>query len=206
MSKPKEILLKRPLRVIQVYRNACMFQKGDLAPGQNRDFLEWPEKIPGMRFVSNAVLQMPEGSDQLDRINQYDLLFLLDDFSGAKDQLTDWIEEPVVFSQANSQNRLRCLRLRQKEDAMEVFLNASDYAWWPKRESHKLCELRKDVPVEIRINGKMDGYHQRYYMEEQFILEDLGFVEQIRISRKPDSVLKKAPLDCKLVDLRVMLW
>lgn len=207
MPKPKEIELKRPLRVIQVYRNACLFQKGDLALGQNRDFLRWPEKSSSTGFVSNGVLRLMQPFEELTRINQYDLVLLFDDFSDDPDRRErSWLEKPCVFKQAASQINLRFLRLKPKEERFEIFLSGSDLSGWPKRESRKLCELQTGSPVGIKINGKMDGYHQRYYIEEQFVLEDLGKLQTIQIAPLQESVLKKVPEPVKRVDLRELLW
>jgi hypothetical protein len=207
MIKAKKILFKRTLSIVQVFRNASMFQKGERSVENGRDWLRWPEKLSSAGYVQDGELFLPERIGGNRDQNRYAQLFLLDDFSEDGDKAVAWKQTPDIFAGPSAQTKLNFLRIKHTPDLMEVHLNGSDCEWWPKRESHKLCELKKDKPVEIRINGKSDGHHQRYYMEEQFIFEHLGEFNSFKLlppSSKP--ILKKVPAERKLVDLRVLMW
>lgn len=136
------------------------------------------------------------------------MVFLLDDFSEKeKDRLFAWKQTVNLFTQTSASVGLDFLQVRSA-DEIEIYFNGPKYPWYPKRKaSFQLCTLKKNKPVEIKLNGKSDGHHQRYYMEEQFIFECLGEFTQFKIlSNQKPAFSKQVPGERKLIDLRELLW
>lgn len=208
MKKLAEIQLKRPLAVVQVYRNASMFAKGDPVVENGRDWLRWPIKHSASGYIQRGELYLPEKTDGYDDINRHSLVFMLDDFSeNEKDKLFAWKQITNFYTQVPTSIGIDFLQIK-RDTELELFFNGSKYNWYPKRkETYQLCELKKNKPVEIKINGKSDGHHQRYYMEEQFIFEYLGSFQQFKIlTDQHIPVKKQVPSQRKLIDLRELLW
>lgn len=208
MSKNEVINVKRPLKVVQVYRNASLFEKGEHIFINGRDWLCWPEKKSGSGYVKQDDLYLPEKDGGFDEMNRYSMVFLLDDFSEKeKDRLFAWKQTFNLFTQTSASVGLDFLQVRSA-DEIEIYFNGPKYPWYPKRKaSFQLCTLKKNKAVEIKLNGKSDGHHQRYYIEEQFIFEYLGEFTQFRIlSNQEPALSKHVPGERKLIDLRELLW
>jgi hypothetical protein len=208
MKKPAEVQLKKPLGVVQVYRNASMYEKGDPVIENGRDWLRWPAKKSASGYIQQGELYLPEKADGYEDMNRYSLLFLLDDFSEKeKDKLFAWKEVSNLYTQIATSVGIDFLHIKRNEE-LELHFNGTKYNWYPKRtESYQLCVLKKNKPVEVKINGKSDGHHQRYYIEEQFVFEYLGDFKQFHVlSHNQESIIKKLPTERKLLDLRELLW
>ena len=81
----------------------------------------------------------------------------------------------------------------------------------PARQDFKLCSLKQDVPVEIKINGKTDfsmsSRRARAFKEQRYIFEFLGEFDKCNLMKKPiKSTLKRVPKDRKVIDLMKTLW
>jgi len=208
MKNKQEIQLKRPLQVIQVYRNASMYEKGDPVIENGRDWLRWPEKESVSGYVEQGELYLPEKADGYEDINRYSLLFLLDDFSEKeKDKLFAWKTLSNLYTQISTSLGIDFLHIKYNEE-LELHFNGAKYHWFPKRTAaYQLSLLKKNTPVEVKINGKSDGHHQRYYIEEQYVFEYLGDFNHFKIlTNQQMPVHKKVPLERKQIDLRELLW
>ncbi len=208
MKKHTEINLKRPLGVVQVYRNASMFAKGDHTFENGRDWLRWPEKKSASGYIQMNELYLPEKKDGYEDVNRYSLVFLLDDFSEKeKDKLFAWKETTNLYTQITTSIGIDFLQIKREEE-LAIYFNGSNYHWLPRRtESYQLCVLKKNKPVEVKLNGKSDGHHQRYYIEEQFIFEYLGEYSHFKVLLQQDTPkMKRVPKERKVVDMRVLLW
>ncbi len=207
--KPSEVYnLKKSIKLIQVFRNASLFAKGEKIFEKGRDWLSWPDqKSPG-GFVKDGTLYLPNITEDIEGLNKYTMLFLLDDFSSnEKDKLFNWKSSYHLFTQSSSSIGIDFLQIKNEEE-LSIFFNGPNYTWYPKRTAtFKLAELKKGKPVEIKLNGKSDGHHQRYYFEEQFLFDYLGdFSSFTMLPHNATPALKKVPTDKKTVDLRELIW
>lgn len=208
MSKNEVINVKRPLKAVQVFRNASLFEKGEPEFKNGRDWLSWPEKESATGYIHQHELFLPRMDGGFYDMNRYSMVFLLDDFSEKeKDRLFGWKQTVNLFTQTSASVGLDFLQVRSA-DEIEIYFNGPKYPWYPKRKAaFQLCTLKKNKPVEIKLNGKSDGHHQRYYMEEQFIFEYLGEFTQFKIlSNQEPALNKQVPGERKLIDLRELLW
>ncbi len=200
--------LSNSLKIIQVYRNACLFEKGQIAAENGRDWLRWPEKISRSGYIEKGELYLPDNQEAFETINQYSMLFLLDDCSAnEKDLLFDWKNSVNFYSHSVTSLGTSFLQIKN-HDEIELFFNGTDYPWYPQRtESYKFSVLKEGRPIELKINGKSDGRHQRYYIEEQFIFEYLGTFDRFIVLPSNHNGRKKTiPEKRKLVDIRELLW
>lgn len=200
--------LSKGLKIIQVYRNASLFEKGEVSPENGRDWLRWSKKQSRSGYIEKGELYLPDNQEAFETIHQYAMLFLLDDCSAnEKDLLFEWKKTENLYTQSVSSLGTSFLQVKSHE-AIELFFNGPSYPWYPKRTaSYKLSVLKEGRPVELKINGKSDGRHQRYYIEEQFIFEYLGTFNRFTVlPANHAGIQKTVPVNRKLVDIRELLW
>lgn len=208
MKKQTEIHLPKGLKIIQVFRNASLFEKGQMASENGRDWLRWPGKHSKSGYIEKAELYLPDNQPAFETINRYSMLFLLDDCSvNERDLLFDWKDSLNLYTQAVTSLGITFLQIKSHEE-IELVFNGPGYPWYPKRPaSYKLSVLKEGQPVEIKINGKSDGRHQRYYIEEQLIFEYLGTFHRCSIlPANHAGIQKTVPQNRKLIDIRELLW
>jgi hypothetical protein len=81
----------------------------------------------------------------------------------------------------------------------------------PKRSNFKLCNIKKNIHVEIKINGKTDYSHssgrERIFKEQRYILEYVGDFDRFKLLKEPyEPILKQVPNERNVVDLNKPLW
>lgn len=81
----------------------------------------------------------------------------------------------------------------------------------PKRENFKLCNLEMNIPIEIKINGKLDhslsSGRERSYKEHCYIFHLIGETDEFELTREPfRGSVKQIPKPLKTVDLMKDLY
>ena len=81
----------------------------------------------------------------------------------------------------------------------------------PERPNIKLCDIKLNKPVEIKVNGKtessMSSRRAREFKEQQYIFTYLGkYKSCILLPEKEIMIIKKIPAKRKLIDLLKPLW
>ena len=202
---PKEIIFSRPVAVFQVFRNINIYEKTEKSFDDRKDKSEWNKISSKSGHVINGELYLPE---QI--INNPDLVTC--------DLIT--IEDDNVPNPKGDYNR--CLHLARnnkfdifeikKKDDIELHLK---YGYFevgiPRRENFKLGEIKRNKPIEIKINGKTDSSltsrRARVYKEQAYIFEYIGDFDKCKILREPyDSTVKHVPAERKVIDLTKQLW
>ncbi len=78
----------------------------------------------------------------------------------------------------------------------------------PSRDNFTICMLEKNIPIEIKINGKSDmslfGRRERTYHEINVIVNYLGTANSLEVVDEP--IIKKIPLPEKTINLLKTLY
>lgn len=138
---------------------------------------------------------------KLQQASDNERIKLLQDFKNAIEYLVsgNFTQHPYQF---------KCFNIQQKEN-IEIHLN---WNYWdigiPERENFKICELQKNKPIEINVNGKRDfsmtGRRARTFVERNFIIEYLGTVSEIEETN--NIFQKKIPTTKKRINLLKKLF
>jgi hypothetical protein len=128
----------------------------------------------------------------------------------------------MVIASNKSPERNRCLNINHPnrldifdlkfESELEIFLH---YDYFevdiPERDNFKICSLKMNQPVEIKIKGKTDlsmsSGRERIFKQQSYILEYAGDFSSCKLLKEPvDGVTKHIRSQRKIIDLMKPLW
>ena len=204
--KLQEIVFKKPVKIIQLFKKINIYGKEDRSFEVRKDQMKWTEPLSKSGFVKEGKAFIPEGILETANFNQCAVIFLVDDLSNSEKKIAT---EQNQYLLTKPIFRFEIFELKKN---LEVFLDYNEYEIGiPHRENFKLGTLKEGNAIEIKINGKFDftmtAGKQRAFKEQQFILEYLGEFQNIFILKEPFSPIKKGiPEDRKVVDLIKTLW
>ncbi len=225
------------IEVIQIYKYKEIFHKDSYTP-ENRKLLNAVESSFDSKngYLDNDILYLP-----IECKNRPDLqtaqLIVIQDIKGWDPFLTnkelehsglpEWfIKSRRDFSIADNQTIFEFKQLSSPKsfeifkisksfnNSFDLFIDYdsnSTSIGIPKRNNHKICELRPGHPIRYKINGKSDfsmtGRKQRTFYEYDYIIELIGKVNRIEfLELNKISKTKKIPFEkCKLINERKIL-
>lgn len=214
--KVKEIPFKRPRMVFQVFRNINIYDKSKKSLDDRKDKLSWNTIQSYSGYVINDELHLPEQILKNPDFKVCDLITLSDDNhpqvltpqnSGAKAPTSSYNHCLSLIGP----NKFEIFEIKKAEN-LELHLRYDPFEIGiPERKNFKLCDLKKNKPVEIKINGKTDfsmaSRRARVFKEQAYIIEYLGGFDKCKILKTPfNHVSKNIPTKRKVVDLLKPLW
>lgn len=208
--KPQEILFRKPVKIIQVFRNIHIYGKEEKSFELRKDAMTWKHIQSKSGYLLDNELFLPEQIIKNPDFNNCDLIILVDDNSSQPLSFLHKNEPNYCFITSRP-NQLDIFELRMNE-GLELHLK---YGYFeigtPERKNFKLCDIKEKQPVEIKINGKTDASltsrRARIFKEQYYILYYIGDFRQCKLLKEPfDSVVKKVPEDRKIIDLIKPLW
>ncbi len=208
--KFQEILFKKPIRIIQVFRNINIYGKQDKSFETRKDKISWKQIQSNSGYIFENELYLPEQILMNPDFKDCDLITIEDD---NQDQVASSKYKSILnhcFITTRT-TLLDIFEIRMKEE-VELHLKYGYFeVGTPKRENFKLCDIKINVPVEIKINGKTDSSlssrRDRVFKEQLYIFNYLGDFQNCKILKEPhDFKIKYVPEDRKVIDLIKQLW
>jgi len=218
----------KPCHVIQLFSNSYTYGKANKNFESRKEFAKWKTEIKSNTFfdekiwISRAAYENRLGVlDNLivlldTNFNTYDdgvNLKRLDKKLSDNENLNQLIynqqvkeKESLMLSKLRyTPTKIQLFTLKLAEE-IELFI---DWDYWkmgnPKRENFKVAELKKNCPVNIKIDGKRDfsltGRSKRTFIENNYILEYKGMVREIEVLKENKIFIKKIPQDVKEINL-----
>jgi hypothetical protein len=219
--KLQEITFKRPIRIFQVFRNINVYGKANKSFDDRKDRMTWKVIPSKSGHVIDGELYLPEQILKNADLLTCDLITIEDDNQPQTFTSSDLRFTKVIGSNYEPDfnhcfhlarhNKLDIFEIR-KEDEIELHLQ---YGYFeigiPERKNFKLCDIKKNKPVEIKINGKTDfslsSGRERIFKEQDYIFEYIGDFDKCKILKEPyGAILKSVPADRKVIDLNKGLW
>jgi hypothetical protein len=206
--KPQEINFKKPVRIIQVFRNINIYGKEEKSFELRKDAMTWKPIPSKSGYVANGELYLPEHVATHPQFSNCDIITLEDKHPSSAPSIS--AETNHCFSTART-NPLDIFEIRMKEE-LELHLK---YGYFevgiPERENFKLCTIKQNSPVEIKINGKTDASlssrRARVFKEQYYVIEYLGDFSHCKLLKEPfETHIKHVPENRKVVDLIKPLW
>ncbi len=200
--------------VIQVYKFQGVFKKPFYTPENRKQFSELkPEIASSCGYLDEQMLVLPRAYKDLPGLPSANLIILLD--IDANTPIFDDEKHVFGFKNPNSKIAFEIFKLcKTSPECFDVFLDYTTNAariGIPKRENHKIGELKISRPIRYKINGKSDftfsGRKQRTFYEFEYILDWIGCAEEINFQELNQiKRSKKLPLTtCKLIEERKIL-
>ncbi|QQR97580.1 MAG: hypothetical protein IPK18_12120 [Sphingobacteriales bacterium] len=217
--KQVEINFDRPIKLFQVFRNINIYDKSQKSFDDRKNEMNWTDFHSKTGYVSNNELYLPECILNNSNFKNCDLIILEDNKQAETLVRTDTNYTKI----SNSNNEyIYCFRTTQnnKYHIFEIKENTSIdlhllYNYFeigiPERENHKLCEIKINKPIEIKINGKTDfsmsSRRARMFKEQNYIINYIGDFNKCKILQEPyQAISKQVPNNRKIIDLNKSLW
>jgi hypothetical protein len=212
--KPQEIIFKRPTKIFQVFRNISIYGKDQKSFADRKDNNTWTVIQSKSGHVINDELYLPEQILQNPDFVTCDLITIEDDNQPQTSHSESIGTNKPVYNHCfhlARKNRLHIFEIKNK-NSIELHLH---YGYFeigtPERENFKICDIKKDEPVEVKINGKTDfswsSRRERVFKDQDYIFVYIGEFDSCKILKEPyDCILKHVPTDLKVVNLMKPLW
>lgn len=223
--------------VIHIYKSREIFTKSTYTTENRKQFHDLEVSFDSTQgFLDKETLVLP-----IDYKNQADIktanLIIIQDIKGWEPFLVNkdleslnipaWLKKLsrdfiiadnrnlFVLMQSKALKPFEIFKIRKSDkDSYELFIEYASNSMRigiPKRENHKICDIKENKPIRYRINGKSDftmsGSKERTFYEFDFIIEWIGKADKIEF-RELNKIgkSKTIPLDnCKLIDERKIL-
>lgn len=219
--------------VIQIFKSVDRIEKPDYNTASRQSVGVWESIVSKTGFLKEGTISLPIENKNDPQVKNADLI-IIQDIKGFDPFLVnkswDNLRFPKWFKNSrkeylNSVNlqlkgfstlskpwTFEIFKLRKTDkDSIEVWLKYSDIIGMPKREDHKIAELKVGKPIRFKINGKddftMTGRKQRTFSEFDYILEYIGTANKIEYKElNKIETIKTIPVtDCKVIDERKIL-
>ena len=218
-----------------MYHNYFLYQKDMKSYSDRKELTEWKKEINSKSgYLEDGKLTLAKSDYNPDLLN-CDLIVLNDfnsdsEIEAIKRQNQRWqkdlidfetrtdgqiwanLKQVQYFNLVGSQRKFEIFQLKKNEDQIELHLLYDLYEIGePKRENFKLCNLEIGVPLEIKINGKLDHSmsrgRERSYKEHCYIFHLIGETDEFEFAKEPFAgIVKSIPKPIKKVDLMKELY
>ncbi|WP_320052510.1 hypothetical protein [uncultured Acetobacteroides sp.] len=233
--KNNQIILKNEKFVLQVFHNYYSYTKDQKSFTDRKKATEWKTDInsrSGFLIDNKLVVSEKDKGPDLYNCN----LIILNDYNSDSEndalvlQYKRWNKDLIEAEEKPSGQIWRTLkniqylnligssrkflifRLSMADSTIELHLEYDYYEiGQPKRENFKLCNLELGVPIEIKINGKLDHSlsrgRERTFNENVYIFHLIGKTNTIEFDRNTlMEKKKKIPIPQKTIDLMKELY
>jgi hypothetical protein len=209
--KRQEIIFNKPAKLLQVYRMINEYGKDEKSLADRKDKLVWREMLSKSGYVADGTLYLPQTIQSDKKFGNCDLITIEDECDVTRQNGWKIVRDKYEKGNAHCFNLHRPGSyeiFRLNNDPVELGLKYSyPYIGDPTRDSFTLAVLETGVPVEVKINGKLDTSRGRYYKEQYFIFHMLGAFDRCYVLNDTDPpVVKTVPAGRKVVDLLKPLW
>jgi len=210
--KLKTIVFKKPVTVLQIFRNIYEYGKEQKSLDDRRELAQWKTISSKSGYIKDNELYLPEEVVTEPHFTNCTLLTLEDNNNAFHHTL------PNIYPQKNN----RCFQQAQtiKLDIFNLHINEKmelelDYGYFeigiPERPNILLGLLEPQQPVEIKINGKTDASltsrRERTFKEQHYIYQHLGtFNACYLLNQQAQPVVKNIPEPVRTINLLKPLW
>ena len=204
--KKQEIEFKKPVKVIQLFKNIHIYTKAEKSFELRKDQMQWKDVNSKSGYINKEELFLPEVLLEKKDFQLCEMILLSDNVSSQNSEL--FVSENQYFLPAPYW-RFDNFEIKKN---LDIFLRYNEYEIGiPKRDNFKLATLKPGFPIEIKINGKFDynmsSGRERTYKDQQFIIIHHGNYKQATILKEPFTAVKKViPRERKVIDLIKPLW
>ncbi len=217
-----------PFHLLQIFTNVYEYGKAYKNYESRKEDVKWKKQIRSESAIEENVLIRKDCYAKRTGILE-DVVILVDH---NLDTYQDFLNLQKLKGQSDEDNNWNQLKYRdqQKEkkgiflgklqdhflnfeifqfklgEEIEVYLN---WDYWkvggPERAAHKIAELKRHKPVEIKIDGKRDfsatGRRARTFIENNYILEYKGVMEGLELVEETRGFIKGIPEEIKEINL-----
>jgi hypothetical protein len=196
---------------------------------------EWPKEIESKNgFIENGKLFLPNkvikhdaekanlviindilGFDKEAQLRQFNGIDLPEWYKNRILEQIDRVKEHYFFQNSRNTQKFEIFRLHQLEKGLfELTVDYQNHEFnigKPKRQNHKITELKSGSFIRFSINGKYDfnasSGAERTFHEFDYIINFLGEFSEIKFLNPQEiSMIKQLELPTKWTDERKILY
>lgn len=208
------------LYFLQVFKRVSVFDKLNYTAENRKNIFSSGVLIESSKgYYQDEVLYLPEEIKDSIHIQNTHLVLIIDSLVNhskysfrSENENSDF---PVSLNNQEKSKSIEIFDLRRNNDGFfEIFLNYEKHAFFlgvPKRQNHKIADLKPNKCFSFLINGKSDftmtGRKQRTFYEHEYFFEAIKPVNQIEFKAQDKlSFLKeKEKSNCKIINERKIL-
>lgn len=199
--------------VFEVHKSRKVFTKPTYTP-ENRKMYSTQVDTCNFkhRYVEKDTLFQPAAFESNSRINISDLIII-------QHTIDSSFENPeidlMLLSQLNTLKAFEIFKIKKADhDTYTIqldYVTHSSFIGIPKRENHKIFDLKQSQPMRYKLNGKSDFTmtrgKERTFHEFYYIIEWTGTAKNIEFLDKIEPIKGTNPVqkDLKMIDERKML-
>lgn len=208
--KSTEQVFSQPKALFEVYRNIIQYSKAEKSAEDRKRKLAWKPIKSTNGFVVDDKLFLPENILQQSNFTESATIIMLNENS-CSNKMVHLINDELLLYRKCPKIELDIFELKLNEK-IELHLLYNQFAiGLPERDSFKLCDIKMNQPIEIKINGKLDfsltSRRERTYIEQQYIIQYFGVFNSCEIYKPNSSISdKQFPSNLKSIDLNKVLW
>ena len=216
--------------ILQIFKTAIQIEKPDYNTKTRQAIGNWDSVSSKTGYLSDTTLFLPTDCKQNPAVKNADLLIIqdiygFDPFTVDKSlDSSDWFTKSTKERLLADNLQLKAFTILSKpwtfelfefkrldNDNVEIWFNYADSIGIPKRQNHKIAELKKGQSIRYKVNGKddftMTGRKQRTFSEYDFVFHFIGTANKIEFKNLNKIVTTKTipKQDSKLIDERKIL-
>jgi len=219
--------------IIQIFKSVGFIEKPDYNATSRQSIGNWESITSKTGFFKDGTITLPIESKNNLTIKDADLI-IIQDINGfdpivAENFLVntpypDWFKNSRKEDLLSDNLQLKGFTILSKpwtfeifdlkkmiDESIEIWLNFPFTFGIPRRENHKIAELKKGKSIRYKINEKSDftmtGRRQRTFYEFDYIIEYIGTADKIEyVELNRIETIKTIPASgYKLIDERKIL-
>ncbi|RYY83375.1 MAG: hypothetical protein EOO15_21505 [Chitinophagaceae bacterium] len=199
-NTPQAIEFRKPVEILELWRCKRLFQKNDSTPEERHRPFEWTAfESPFGAVADGKLLLSKAAADGID-LKTVQVLLLVSDHPANNNQ--SYYHAGCAAQPSPHPVKLDIIKADPRGEWPLYFSNPGWHD--PKTDAFRVATLEPGEAVEIRANQKHDGYHQRMYIEYDYVFLRSGPFREATVSQGPFQIIP--PAQRRLVDLRKLLW
>jgi hypothetical protein len=217
--KDEIFTFSHPVKVLQVFKLACVYDKESFSFELRKDFFEWKDFVAGSGYVKEKQLflvadQLPHNAASQEGLIILEYTAILDLLTTTK-RSTNLSEEDktpsrCLWSPLNRATGFEVFTITYV-DGLELYLRYNYFKLGePERDNFLITPLHKNEPVEIKLNGKTDASmssrRARVFKDQYFLIEYVGEFKEATILKSNLNISIQPPSKFKSINLLKTLW
>ena len=194
----------RSIKLLEIFSMVYHYSKEQKSFEARKEILQWQPLPAKNGFVENEELFLPKSIEQHPRLPHCDTITIVHDMPTA-----DGYKKHFLFNDCltlTAPRQFSIFDIKKKEE-IELHLRYNYFfVGYPERKNYKLCDLRKQQSVEIKINGIIDfsltGRRDRVFIDQQYVFNYVGDFKNCKfLPEKELCEIVSVPENRKLINL-----
>lgn len=204
------------IHVIQIFKSFSRIEKPEYNHEKREKINNWNNTISSKNgYYENGIIHLPIHLQNKIGLKTEKLIIIQDVKNIDLPKLLPAHKSFESFKTISKKCNFEIFKFRENENQLlDIELDYSNnefYIGIPKRNDHKIAELKLNSPIRYQLNGKSDftmsGRKQRTFTEYDYVIQYLGKAEKIKFEafNKIEKIKEIPHYKSRLIDERKFL-